>query len=97
MSEKERDKDKDKTIGNLLKKVVNSNAMENLGDFIETAKNTNSDLVGLAKTEVKSYLEKINISKEIDRILDNYDIEVKGTLSFKKKKTAEKSVKEDEE
>ena len=93
--------EKDKGLGDLLKKVVNSNAMENLGGLIETAKNTKSDLVGLAKSELKTYLEKINITKEIDRILETYDIEVKGTLSFKKKKGAEEKstmkTKQDEE
>ena len=78
--------EKDKGLGDLLKKVVSSNTIENIGGLLETAKNTKDDLVGLAKGELKSYLEKINVSKEVDRILDNYDIEVKGTLSFKKKK-----------
>lgn len=93
--------EKDKGLGDLLKKVVSSNTIENIGGLLETAKNTKDDLVGLAKGELKSYLEKINVSKEVDRILDNYDIEVKGTLSFKKKKNesgkASKTAKEADE
>ncbi|GEM_PF-5007094 len=89
--------DKDKGLGDLLKKVVSANTLENLGGLLETAKNTKSDLVTLAKSEFKTYLEKINISKEIDRILDNYDIEVKGTLSFKKKKSATKTTETPDE
>lgn len=80
--------EKDKGLGDLLKKVVSSNTIENLGGLLESAKNTKDDIVGLAKGELKNYLEKINITKEIDRILETYDIEVKGTLSFKKKKDA---------
>jgi hypothetical protein len=38
------------------------------------------------KNELKSYLDKIDIPKEIDRIIEKYDFEVKATISLKKKK-----------
>ncbi len=57
-----------------------------VGGLLENAKNTKTEFVASVKNELKSYLDKIDISKEIDKIAEKYDFEVKATISLKKKK-----------
>lgn len=57
-----------------------------VGSLVENAKNTKTEFVASVKNELKSYLDKIDISKEIDKVVDKYDFEVKATISLKKKK-----------
>jgi hypothetical protein len=57
-----------------------------VGGLVENAKNTKSEFVAGVKNELKSYLDKIDISKEIDKIVEKYDFEVKATISLKRKK-----------
>jgi hypothetical protein len=59
-----------------------------VGGLLENAKNTKTEFVSSVKNELKSYLDKIDLSKEIDKIADKYDFEVKATVSLKKKKKA---------
>ena len=57
-----------------------------VGGLLENAKTTKSEFVSSVKNELKSYLDKIDLSKEIDKIIEKYDFEVKATISLKKKK-----------
>lgn len=57
-----------------------------VGGLVENAKNTKTEFVAGVKNELKTYLDKIDISKEIDKIVEKYDFEVKATISLKKKK-----------
>lgn len=59
---------------------------EMVGNLLENAKNTKSEFVSSVKNELKSYLDKIDLTKEIDKIVEKYDFEVKATISLKKKK-----------
>ncbi len=59
---------------------------EMVGGLIENAKTTKTEFVAGVKTELRSYLDKIDISKEIDKLAEKYDFEVKATISLKKKK-----------
>lgn len=54
--------------------------------LIENAKHTKSEFVSSVKNELKSYLDKIDLSKEIDKIVEKYDFEIKATISLKRKK-----------
>lgn len=58
---------------------------EMVGGLIENAKTTKTEFVAGVKTELRSYLDKIDIAKEVDRIVEKYDFEVKATISLKKK------------
>lgn len=60
--------------------------------LLQNAKNTKEEFISSVKTELKDYLGKIDLSKEIDRIIENYDIEVNAKLKLtpKKKKAAKK-------
>ena len=70
----------------LPKEIVNG--------LLQNAKNSRDEFISSVKSELKTYLDKIDVSKEIDRVLENYDIEVNAKLKFnKKKKTAAKSKK----
>lgn len=64
-----------------------------VGGLVENAKSTKTEFVAGVKNELKSYLNKIDLSKEIDKVIEKYDFEVKATISLKKKKKA----KEEEE
>ena len=57
-----------------------------VGSLLENAKNTKTEFVLGVKNELKSYLDKIDLSKEIEKIVDKYDFEVKATISLKRKK-----------
>lgn len=56
-----------------------------VGGLVENAKNTKTEFVAGVKNELKQYLDKIDLSKEIDKIAEKYDFEVKATISLKKK------------
>lgn len=66
-----------------------------VGSLVENAKNTKTEFVSSVKNELKSYLDKIDLSKEIDKIVEKYDFEIKATVSLKKKKKG-KSAEVDE-
>jgi len=79
---------------------------EMVNGLLQNAKNTKDDFIHSVKNELKSYLDKIDISKEIDRVLDNYDLDISATIKFNKKSdgsnnttvtktTKKKSVKKD--
>jgi hypothetical protein len=57
-----------------------------VGSLVENAKNTKTEFVASVKNELRTYLNKIDISKEIDKIAEKYDFEIKATISLKKKK-----------
>lgn len=57
-----------------------------VGSLVENAKNTKTEFVASVKNELRTYLNKIDISKEFDKIAEKYDFEVKATISLKKKK-----------
>jgi hypothetical protein len=68
---------------------------EMISGLLQNAKNTRDEFIGSVKNELKSYLDKIDVSKEIDRVLENYDIEIKANLKFnRKKKTGTKKTDE---
>lgn len=52
--------------------------------LLQNAKQTKEDFISSVKNELSTYLNKIDLSKEVDRILDHYDLEV--TVKFKRKK-----------
>lgn len=57
-----------------------------MGSLLENAKNTKTEFVAGVKNELKSYLDKIDLSREIDKIVEKYDFEIKATISLKRKK-----------
>ncbi len=88
MSEKHVGKGK---LGDILKTVVSTGVTAaSLGEeavkgIVENAKSAKSEFMGQVKTELKGWLDKIDLSKEIDRVLKDYDMEVSAKISFKKK------------
>lgn len=65
-----------------------------VGGLVENAKSTKTEFVAGVKNELKTYLDKIDLSKEIDKILEKYDFEVNATISLKKKKKKTKGEEE---
>lgn len=59
-----------------------------VGGLVENAKNTKTEFVASVKNELKSYLDKIDVTREIDKLVEKYDFEIKATISLKKKKKA---------
>ena len=89
MSEKNDGKGK---LGDILKTVVSTGVTaasmgeEAVKGIMENAKTAKTEFMGQVKTELKGWLDKIDLSKEIDRVLKDYDLEVSAKISFKKKK-----------
>ncbi len=62
--------------------------------LVQNAKNSKDEFIGSVKTEVRSFLERIDIQKEIDRVIADHDIEINAKIKFNKKpkkKSAKKS------
>jgi hypothetical protein len=66
-----------------------------VGSLVENARNTKTEFVASVKSELKTYLEKIDLSKELDKIVDKYDFQVNATISLKRKD--KKKIKSDDE
>lgn len=62
----------------LPKEIVNG--------LLQNAKSTKDEFISSVKSELKEYLNKVDLSKEIDRILENYDIEVNAKVKLTPKK-----------
>lgn len=79
-------------LGDILKTVVSTGVTaasmgeEAVKGIMENAKQAKSEFMTQAKGELKNWLDKIDLSKEIDRVLEDYDLEVSAKVSFKKKK-----------
>lgn len=58
---------------------------EMVGSLLENARNTKTEFVSSVKNEMRSYLDKIDLGKEVDKIVEKYDFEVKATISLKRK------------
>ena len=88
----EKEKEKDGKLGDIFKKVITTGVSaaftteESVRALLDNAKNTKTEFVSSVKNEIKSYLDRIDVSKEIDKIVEKYDFEVKATISLKKKK-----------
>lgn len=63
-----------------------------INGLLANAKQTKAEIIVNAKKELKSYLDRLDLSKEVDRVLDNYDLEIKANIKFKKKPGKKKTV-----
>ncbi|MEX1099399.1 MAG: hypothetical protein WEB87_03165, partial [Bacteriovoracaceae bacterium] len=61
--------------------------------LLQNAKATKTEFILSVKKELKSYLDRVDLSKEIDRVLDDYDIEVMANIKFKMKSSENKTTK----
>jgi hypothetical protein len=59
-----------------------------LNQILGQAKGARAEFVGTIKSEIKGILGSVDISKEIDKVISNYDIEVNATFKFKPKKSS---------
>ena len=66
---------------------------EVVNGLIQNAKNSKDEFITSVKTELREYLNKIDVSKEVDRILENYDVEVNAKIEFKPKAKKDKKQK----
>lgn len=57
-----------------------------VGGLLENARNTKTEFVAGVKNELKTYLDKIDLGKEVDKIVEKYDFQINATISLKKKK-----------
>ena len=61
--------------------------------LLANAKATKAEFILSVKRELKTYLDKVDLTKEIDRVLEDYDLEIKANIKFKKKDEGNKSTK----
>ncbi len=57
---------------------------ETVNGLLKNAKSTKEEFLKSIKAELKTYLNNIDVSKEVDRVLEKYDFDVK--ISAHKKK-----------
>lgn len=60
---------------------------EMIAGLLQNAKATRNEFIGSVKNELKTYLDRLDVSKEVDRVLENYDLEISAKIKFNKKKT----------
>lgn len=66
--------------------------------LLSNAKNTKDEFINSVKSELKGYLNKIDVSKEIDRIAEKYDFEINAKITLvPKNKKKSKAVQKTEE
>lgn len=58
---------------------------ELLTNLVQGAKSTKEEFLASVKNGVQDYLDQIDFRKEMGKILENYDFEVKAKISIKKK------------
>ena len=75
-------------LGDFVKKFVSSP-----DQALQKLSSTTHELKNALGTELKKYLDKIDLSKEIEKIIDKYDFEVSATVKLKKKKPSAKKSK----
>jgi hypothetical protein len=64
--------------------------------LLANAKESKEEFVNGIKNELKNYLNKIDISKEIDRVIEKYDFEISAKISLSKKdKTKKEKLKKE--
>ncbi|MBL7664351.1 MAG: hypothetical protein JNM93_04415 [Bacteriovoracaceae bacterium] len=56
--------------------------------LLQNAQKTKEEFVASVKEELHSYLSKINVSDEIDKVLEKYDFEIQITAKPKNKTNA---------
>ena len=81
MSAKKKKEEESSSLSDLVKKLVASP-----DQALQKISSTTSEIKVALGTELKKYLDKIDPSKEIEKILENYDFEVNAKISLKKKK-----------
>ncbi|MDB9786807.1 hypothetical protein OAB57_01765 [Bacteriovoracaceae bacterium] len=70
----------------IVKGMLNELPAKDLVDKIfVNAKTTKEDIVGTIKSAVSEYFKMIDVSKEIEKVLDNYDVDVTANIRFTKK------------
>ncbi len=55
--------------------------------LLQNAKNAKEDFSDSIREEVRAHLSKIDPARLVDDLVENYDIELKTKISFKKKET----------
>lgn len=53
--------------------------------LIKNAKSTRDEFISTLKTEITGYLNKLDLTKEIEKIVDRYDFEIQAKVSLKRK------------
>lgn len=67
---------------------------EMMNGLLQNAKNAKGEFISSVKEELKDYLGKVDLSKEVDRVIEKYDIEINARLKFTPKvKKSKKSSK----
>lgn len=55
--------------------------------LLDNARKQKSEVISTVKGEFKNYLNKVDPTREIDKILDKYEIRVDAKLTFHRKKS----------
>ena len=67
----------------LNEKSLPKDIMQNL---LQNAKGIRDEVFKQVKTEMQGYLNKVDLTKEIGKILENYDLDVQAKVKFTKRK-----------
>jgi hypothetical protein len=60
-----------------------------ISGLLQNARTTKDEFMSAVKKEMKNFLGKVNVSEELQKLVEKYDIEVNATLKFHPKKKPE--------
>lgn len=71
-----------------LKSAINEKNMPKdiVQNLLQNAKGMKDEVFGQIKNELTGYLNKIDIPKELGRILEDYDLDIQAKVKFTKRK-----------
>lgn len=62
---------------------------EIINGLLQNAKVSRDEFIKSVKSELSGYLNRINLTDEIDKVLEKYDFEVNAKISLKRKEPKE--------
>jgi len=66
-----------------------------ISGLISNAKNAKEDFANSLREEIRNHLSKVDPKTLMDDVIENYDFEVKATISLKPKKKSTKALKKE--
>jgi hypothetical protein len=72
-------------LNNLSEENLKNLPKELVNQLLSNARNTKDDFMNALAKGISDYLQKLDLDKEIAKILDNYELDFQINLKFKKR------------
>jgi hypothetical protein len=86
-----------RSLARKLRKTTEPEDGSLLGSFLETGDKAKTEIIRMIAKEIRSYLEALEIHKDLKHVLTNYSLEVKASINLKELIQEEESPKDKDE